>query len=334
MTGATRDSERDRAPTEKIATKAGERLPERRFYTSPEAIAFLDQMYELMDREFKGGEDVSNIGYSMKAGEYIKAGGDPAKLLAFVDQYASLTDQGEIPFAMGWCLASVATVDGPAAAKWIESAKGKYGFDLGFPIQVVASSWLSNDPSAATPWLEDNLEELSDSAVISVLTDWDPADVGGAVEWIERQIESENPKIGSFAVSSISHIYASQDPEAAVAWVDTLPEEMKANAYGGVIYGWPREDRQSAIDWVKSHDGGGEVYDRARKNLIFTIFQDVGLSAVTVEIASAITDPSWREHELVKAGKYYCERFPEFAREWLPNSGISKEIREKILSAE
>lgn len=147
---------------------------------------------------------------------------DPKDALNSADQLES--DQDKLEFLRGiyseWSLAD------PESA--LEHAKTSMttGQARSEVIGIAVNKWATKDPRAAWMWSEENLSgPLKEQAFSDVLVGWTRRSPETASQWLGSTGINSQPLI-----SALARTWAEQDPKAAVAWADKLPDRSTRKA--------------------------------------------------------------------------------------------------------
>lgn len=118
-------------------------------------------------------------------------------------------------------------------------------------IGEAADEWAEHDPAAAVKWAEslDEAErELALGEIAERVLETDPDRARKIAEMVPQS--EKRAKI----IQSIARLRAAADVEKAVAWIDELPPEDRAGAWGGVAREWAQNDPESAAGFALEVD--------------------------------------------------------------------------------
>jgi len=117
--------------------------------------------------------------------------------------------------------------------------------------QLYISEMTKADPESALRWaLTQDNPMLQENAAMNVIFSWDPADTSGLQGFIDQLPPEQRDRVLPVAAPIIARGMATDDPQAAVAWAEQLPEDQRYNAMAGVIHEWAREDSDAAFEWL------------------------------------------------------------------------------------
>ena len=196
-------------------------------------------------------------------------------------------------------------------------------------LDVLFEDWAKSSPDAAfsalgklsAPWREDAYTGYI--SAFGEKTDWQAE---------RRKFETlfPNPEARDFrpksAICSLATRWAVSEAAAAFSWMESLPGNDRADAYGEVVSEWLRTEPTEAAEWLKSWKAPGNP-DRFYANIIEQDgSQYVAIASTALEL---ISDPAIRD-------KAVCEvlirRIPEHEvlRMWEHSSRLSPEVRAKV----
>lgn len=152
-------------------------------------------------------------------------------------------------------------------------------------------------------------------------------DPPAAVEWCNANCEGP---YGSNMRALIALHWAARDGEAAMQWLATAPagkqrDQAVQSAYGA----WLRRDRDGAVAWVRAMGVGGvpEWFRPAVGRFVMALQQQDPIAAV--EWVQLIPDEEKRELALISIFRHWRYRDEAAAEEWLAQSPLSEEARER-----
>lgn len=124
-------------------------------------------------------------------------------------------------------------------------------------IGIAVNKWAAKDPRAAWMWADGNLSgPLKEQAFTDVLTGWTRKAPAAAAQWLASAGVKSQP-----LVSAVARTWAEQDPQAAVAWAESLPDKSAQQSTIVATAGpWLTEHPQEAAEHftpeVSKADGG------------------------------------------------------------------------------
>ncbi|MFK7849431.1 MAG: hypothetical protein AB8D78_00510 [Akkermansiaceae bacterium] len=296
---------------------------------SPEAREILDSLENLRRVHLSGHEQVPRGEFTNLIYRYAEAGGPPGEILNWLEDFASIgnvqdPDDHELARIASYTASLLSKQNGRMVSKWIDEHIDDPAFDSNKLVYSASLSWISDDSRAASQWVELHADKLQDHHLKVILSKWDPADLGGCLDWIDQQIASESGLISGYAISSITKKWARNNLKAASNWVSSLPEEMRRSGYSQIVAAWPEEDMSSAIEWVSQHEGN-TAYDGARSGLARRHLTDDPIAAL--EIANGILNTGGRKSSVYAAARFYYEQDPVSAQAWLTANGHQDILR-------
>ena len=152
--------------------------------------------------------------------------------------------------------------------------------------QQVLRVWARTDPRAALAALEEMADpQLTQAAQHSVISSWTQSDPRSAFEWVLTQPPSSGQSsllattLGAYAttdperalalasnldgghrsraIETVIRQWASEDPLAAAAWLDSSPDKTPA-AVAAVVGGYTKLDPEAAFDWLMDQSTGAQ----------------------------------------------------------------------------
>jgi hypothetical protein len=180
-------------------------------------------------------------------------------------------------------LSKWASVDAAGAARFLDLNGREVGPSAW---QVVAERWAMLDPAGALAWVnKQSNAAIKDKQMDGVMTGWMKADLPAAAEYarahLDGTIKSEShvalaantfaandPQAAiayiqtlpegtakQFAQTMAAAKWAYLDPAAAAAWVSSLPAEEQGAAAVSVVAMWATQDPQAAVTWLNTLQG-------------------------------------------------------------------------------
>ncbi|MEJ6581806.1 MAG: hypothetical protein QNL33_04765 [Akkermansiaceae bacterium] len=129
------------------------------------------------------------------------------------------------------------------------------------------------------------------------------------------------------ATSKVAEEISKNNPKEALSWAQTLAEgDSKNRAIGSTFSNWAGQDPEAAAHQISSLSGAEK--DAATYGYATRVVHDD--PAVGIEWASTISDENARNSALLNTGRTFFEKNPEAAAAWLPQSGLSPELQQKI----
>ncbi len=146
--------------------------------------------------------------------------------------------------------------------------------------------WARTDPRAALAALEAMADpQLTQAAQHSVISSWTQSDPRSAFEWVRAQPPSSGQSsllattLGAYAnsdpegalalassldgghrsrvIETVIRQWASEEPLAAAAWLDSSPDKTPA-AVAAVVGGYTKLDPEAAFDWLMDQSTGAQ----------------------------------------------------------------------------
>jgi hypothetical protein len=253
-------------------------------------------------------------------------------------------------------LSKWAAVDAAGAARFLDN----YGDDIPPSAwQAVAESWGMVDPAGALAWVNEQPNAaIKEKQMDGLMTGWMKTDLPAAAEYarghLDGTLKSEShvalaanyfaandPKAAiayiqtlpegsakQFAQSMAATKWAYNDPAAAAAWVSSLPAEDQAAAAGGVVAMWATQDPQAAGNWLNTLQGSA---------------RDSAISAYSANLAprdpgsalgwaQSIEDASIRTSTVDALVSQWLQRDRTRATDWINSSQLPDADKMHLLS--
>jgi hypothetical protein len=249
-----------------------------------------------------------------------------------------------------------ASADGAGAATWLD----KFGGNLAPAIwRAVADTWGTLDPAAALAWISKQSDSaVKETQIDGLITQWMKTDLPAAAayarEHIDGTIKSEsrvahaaNQLAGQDPKAAIAYIeslpegtakqfaqtmaavkWAYNDPVAAAAWVSSLPPAAQGAASASVVAMWLPQDPQAASNWISTLQGD------ARDSAVSAYSANLALHdpGTALTWAQSIAGDSIRTSTVEALVVQWLERDPRSASAWINNSQLSVEEKQRLLS--
>lgn len=287
-------------------------------------------------------------------------GADPKDSMSLVDGLKNLapeTISAEMAQALLHTgLSKWASVDGAGAAGFLDH----YGGDIPPSIwQAVAESWATVDPAAALAWINKQPNTaIKERQMDGVMTAWVKTDLPAAAEYARTHLDGSIKSGGyvalaaneyaandpnaalayirtlpegsakQFAQSMAAIKWAYNDPAAAARWVNSLPAADQAEAAGGVVAMWATQDPQAAGNWVNSLQGA------ARDSAISAYSANLAPRdpGTALGWAQSIESPSIRTSTVDALVSQWLRRDPTRAIAWINNSQLPDADKSRLIN--
>ena len=264
---------------------------------------------------------------------------DPLKRIERLMDFVNGLSPGEMPEAL------IALQE--SAPEWDPHMKMAVG--------LLLTRWASADSDAAFAYVEEmkNKDQARD-ATFSILRALASQDPQRALEWMSNQGSdmSKNGWMGHMLAGTIATEWVRQDPDAALAWANSLPENQRQGALGGALETIAASDPNEAARRLLQLDAG-EARQKAAGNIAnlwakrapqeamewaMTLEGDDRESAMSralggwastepAEAAAFINDIPAEERtdgQIREVGRRWSEQEPSKAAEWLVSQPDTK----------
>lgn len=288
-------------------------------------------------------------------------GADPRNSMELVDGLKNLAP-GTISAEMAQGLLHTglskwASMDGAGAARFLDN----YGGDVPQTVwQAVAESWGMVDATAALAWVSQQPNAvIKEKQMDGVMRAWMKTDLPAAAEYARahldgtltserhvalaaNQFAANDPKAAiayvqslpegsakQFALTTTATKWAYLDPAAAAAWVSSLPAEDQGATAGSVVAMWAIQDPQAAGNWINTLQGA------ARDSAISAYSANLAPRdpGTALAWAQSIENPKIQTATVGELVRQWLERDPTKAIAWIHNSQLNDEDKSRLLKA-
>jgi len=174
---------------------------------------------------------------------------DPAAALAWTN---TLSDGLSKNFAMQGALQTIGQQDPTAAAAAVLNISDTQ--QRGLLLQSVTSNWAQQDPVGLLTWADQNLTGAQfDRTALAALNQMGQANPASAAAALTQL---SDPNVVNRAIPALASNWAEQDPQAALAWAQSLPPDniaLRNSAINGVFANWISADPAAAAADVQQN---------------------------------------------------------------------------------
>ncbi len=225
------------------------------------------------------------------------------------------------------------------------------------------AGWASNDFEAASHWVDalpsGELKRDAGRTLISTLAETDP---DGALELALRKSRTtdgfgfaysifpalvrrdpekaaeraSNLPAGRFrtqALRVVANQWSQSDREAALAWIDTIPESgAKQETFSGVLQEWVRSDFDGSLAWLQKRPEG-TARNRMIRNLSYIAASDNPENAL--RLVDLVTSNSGQDDMLQDIARVWSRNDPAAARQWAQSQtdgSVKKVVMNGVIS--
>jgi hypothetical protein len=253
-------------------------------------------------------------------------------------------------------LSKWASVDAAGAARFLDNYRGDVPPSVW---QAVAESWGMLDPASAFAWASKQADAvIKEKQMWGAMTAWVKTDLPAAAEYARAHLDgtltseklvslaanylaANDPKaaiayietlpegpVKQFAQAMAATKWAHNDPAAAAAWVSSLPAEAQGEAAVGVVAMWATQDPQAAVNWIRTLEGA------ARDSAISAYSGNLARAdpATALEWAQSIESPSIRTATLDALLHQWLQRDRTRATEWINRSQLPDADKIRLMS--
>lgn len=266
---------------------------------------------------------------------------------------------GRGPDEMSSVLAGWATVDGAAAAEYvngIEDAREQRGAAFGvlqgmlvngvdeavgfisslpagedgdrtkgMYMAMVTGEMIEQGLDQAKNWVDTVKDpELRTGALARVTMEMMQDDRAGAAEWIAKFGDED---AAAPAVSRLADSWSREDPKAVIDWAENLSGKAKAEAYQEAMGSWAREDAAAAGEYLKGMTESPER-DAAVEGYATRVSREN--PATAMQWAETIADQNVRQETVVEVARDWMRNDKAAAEQWIQSSGLSEEVVKSI----
>ncbi|MEM7384365.1 MAG: hypothetical protein AAF514_05415 [Verrucomicrobiota bacterium] len=196
---------------------------------------------------------------------------------------------------------------------------------------MLLTRWGKEDPETAFASIKMAGAKGEAGAIPSILSSLASVDPQRAIDWLNDPENSitERKEMGHVLAGTIAKEWVRQDPEAAMKWAASLPDEQRGGALSGVIENLVRVDPQRAADMVMGLESGDERHD-----LVGDVATSWGKQNPTdaVEWARAVEEPEVRREAVEEVLDGWAQTAPADAATYL--DGLPQDERTEVQISE
>lgn len=151
--------------------------------------------------------------------------------------------------------------DGIAAAiSELQQGAPEWDRETKMIIHLLLTRWAAEDPDAAIASLNTIEASKRGEYASSILASIAANDPKRAAAWLDDPANAlvDFPLIGHILAGSVGKEWVRQDPDAALAWAATLPENQRAGAYFGILGTLAASDPAKSADIAASLPSGSD----------------------------------------------------------------------------
>lgn len=231
-------------------------------------------------------------------------------------QRQDIAEQLEATTALAQVLAREELASGTPEQAWGNALASPAGPQRQRQLSIAIRAWAEKDPEAALRAASELSGDSSLYLSASVLTEWVKADRPAALNWLSRQDPSRRTQVLTMTMArglaelgltealealeevpgwarqdaqqAILRRWMEVDPDAAVAWIGSLPlADQQALSYA-VAHEFANRDPRGAFNWAMSAD------PKIRDRLLSSVFISMDDATVAEQLFRSIDDPELR----------------------------------------
>lgn len=260
------------------------------------------------------------------------ASAHPDKAKAWFNTLADHAKEGESNFATKAYLKhgliqGLSDTDPRMAGSFIVDLMNSGDEDASRLMGMVTGKLLRTErPQDVALWAESLPEgHVREGTLGHIARDFTRRDPQAAAEWGAPYAATDE---GFRVINQIGATLASQNPQSAINWLDTLPAgKGKAWGLGGAFYSWAAKSPEEAGNYIKDMPASPDRDSAISGFAIRIAHEDPHMG---IEWANSASSPQARQEALVNTGRIFYNRNREAAQEWLSNSGLSPEAQQRI----
>lgn len=143
-----------------------------------------------------------------------------------------------------------ATNNPAAAMEYLKQNPGALNLDPAL-LRAALAGWAKSEPEAAVAASLALSQANGDPAQFAnTLANWATMDLDASAKWLIASVPAGNER--NAAVQQIASIYASQSPEAGIAWLGNLKGAERDAAASALAASWSRRAPAQAAQWLAS----------------------------------------------------------------------------------
>jgi hypothetical protein len=256
--------------------------------------------------------------------------GDPAAAAEFLRNSGAATiakdGQGGLgQAATTWnrVAESFGAADPVAAMSWAASIADRQRASLA--LQGALVGWSQKDPQAVMDYVtaHANLLDIQQAAT-ALASDLASHSPEAAIKWLNQLPQAVRWR----ALSGIAGTLAADDPAAAIRWAQTLSPNDQQSATELIISRGALKDPQTVATWINTM--GGSTRDNALATFASAVTpQDPATAATWVE---TIENPSVRRWSAWEVVDHWMRSDPAAAQAWIQNSSLTDDEKRFLLN--
>lgn len=146
-----------------------------------------------------------------------------------------------------------ATANPVAAMEYLKQNPGAVDLDPAL-LRAALAGWAKSEPEAAVAASLALSQANGDPAQFAnTLANWATMDLEASAKWLLTKVPAGNER--NAAVQQIASIYASQSPDAGIAWLGNLKGPERDAAASVLAANWSRRAPAKAAQWMASQQG-------------------------------------------------------------------------------
>ena len=231
----------------------------------------------------------------------------------------------------------------PEALELLRSKTPDWDSESKMLTHLLLTRWAKTNPKAAFASLDEAQFSLERGHSLSILSALAALDPKHTADWLTSPSNTRAyyPLVGHILSGTIAKEWARQDPQAALDWARTLPEQQQAGAYSGVLGTIAATDPQKAAALaltLKTGEARSHILDEIAKSWARHSPEEALTWASSLEpgeskTATSFALKSWSETNPEKAAEYFdknpnsahlgliatqwAQRDPESAAHWI-----------------
>jgi hypothetical protein len=248
--------------------------------------------------------------------------GDPQDALA----WAEAMPEGYLRNRARATIASRYALESPeATADWVETFAGESGSRPA--VSYAARGWAKSDPEAALNWLS-GLGETGLGGYHAAFITWGRDDAVAAGQYLVAMPVSEQR---DSAIRGFANALVSDNARLALQWANSIADpDTRGSTYRKTFASWALKQPKAAEKHL------AEMSPSANRDRAISAYAPQTAKRSPQEAldwAATIENPALRDNTLLNTGRIVFSKNAAGFAQWLPTSGLSPAMREKLDNA-
>jgi hypothetical protein len=195
-------------------------------------------------------------------------------------------------------------------------------------LSTVLRDWSYRDPEAAASYVDGMAGERDYANLVnSVSRTWAMKNARDAIEWAS---DIKNASLRDTALVTIAESWANKQPEQAAGWALMFPDDkQRVNAVLRTTSRWAYRDPAQAAAFLTDQSAKENANAYAS---VGSIWARNGVPQQAAAWANDIGDSTVRNRTLENIGRSWMKRDPETASDWVVQSKLPEDAKQRLLA--